>query len=220
MNLLRPLLDNRVELEISGMKAPVQGRVVDIGQDILVLYNETKYMYIPILHLQKVRTVEDYDENQQEPAERPFDHADIAYRKILMNARGIFTELFISGNASIHGYITSIMNDFFVFFSPVYRSVFVSMNHVKMLTPYAPNRTPYFLSQDRFPLQPASVTLTRTFEQQMKKLEGELVVLNLGEQSDHIGRLHALQDNMAELITAHGQHICIHTNHVKTIHLP
>lgn len=220
MKLLRSIMGKFVELEISGKKTTIRGSLIDVGNDIIVLYSGSQFLYIPANHIQSMTlTEESYDEMGEKP-ELQFDHTDIAYRKILMNAKGVFTEISIHGSKSLHGYVTSIMNDFFIFFSPVYRSVYVSMDHVKSISPYEGNATPYFMSKDRFPLQPSGMTLSRTFEQQLKKFEGELIILDLGEDPHKIGRLSAFENQILELITANGQHVFIHANHVKTIHLP
>jgi hypothetical protein len=220
VKLLRPFMGKQVELELSGRKMQIRGKLIDIGNDIIVIFNGMQYLYIPTIHLQNVKLTEMSEEFAYGQTELLFDHTDISYRKIVMNAKGTFTEIFIDGAQSLHGYITSIMNDFFVFFSPVYRTVYVSMEHVKYITPYESNVTPYELSQERFPLQPTGITLSRTFDQQLKKLEGELVVLDLGDHSRKIGRLNAIENNILELVSANGQRLFMHVNHVKTIHTP
>ncbi|PYI52099.1 DUF2642 domain-containing protein [Paenibacillus flagellatus] len=222
MSLLNPMLGSRIKIEISGRFLPIRGTLIDIGTDIIVVNNGTQYLYLPVLHIQKLEP----DDSLETIAaaggdqEQMFDHTDISYRKILMNAKGIFTEVGITGFQSLHGYITSIMNDYFVFFSPVYRTVYVSLQHVKLIIPYAPNRTPYYLSRERFPLQPPGITLARTFDQQMKKLEGELIALDLGESPSKIGLLKSVDNRLVELVGANGQHLYMHGEHVKTIHVP
>ncbi|MFS0837472.1 DUF2642 domain-containing protein [Paenibacillus sp. UNC499MF] len=221
MKLLHSFLGKLVDVGLSGKKLPLRGSLIDVGNDIIVLHNGSQFTYIPTLHLQYMTLAEDPTAVDPAPQpELPFDHSEIAYRKILMNAKGIFSEISISGSQSLHGYVTSIMNDFFVFFSPVYRTVYISLEHVKSITPYISNTTPYSLGQDRFPLHPTGTTLSRTFEQQLKKLVGELVVFNLGEAPNKIGRLNVAENNMLELVTANGQQLFMHMSHVKSVHLP
>ena len=220
MRLLRPILGKYVELTIPGKRVSPRGKLIDVGNDIVVLYNGTQYLYIPATHIQSMSLTDEVEEARMNETEIQFDHTDIAYRKILMNAKGIFTEIYIHGPQSLHGYVTSIMNDFFVFFSPVYRTVYVAMEHVKSISPYEGNATPFYMSKERFALQPSPMALSRTFDQQLKRLEGELVILDLGEDPNKIGRLSAIDNNMLELITANGQRVFMHIRHVKTIHLP
>ncbi|WP_248929158.1 DUF2642 domain-containing protein [Paenibacillus hamazuiensis] len=221
MEIMQSFIGKLVELEISGRGHPVKGTLVDIGNDILVVRNATQFLYIPLVHLQYISLNPNPDEVDEEVAESPFENgSDISYRKILMNARGMFIELFITGNQTIHGYLTSIMNDYFVFNSPVFRTVFISMNHLKYLIPYHPNVTPYALKQEKFPLNPNPIPLARTFDQQLKKLEGEFVVIDLGENPNKIGQLKSVQNNMLELVTSNGESVFMHFDHVKTVHVP
>jgi hypothetical protein len=221
MNTMRAFIGKQIEMEITGRKLPIRGFLIDIGSDIAVVHNGMQFLYVPIIHLQYMSLCQQIDSDIADPPDPPFENqTDISYRKVLMNAKGIFTELYITGNQTIHGYLTSIMNDFFVFYSPVFRSVFISMHHMKYLIPYSPNVTPYSLKQDRFPLNPSSLSLARTFEQQLKKLEGEFVILDLGENPNKIGLLRSVQNNMLELVTADGRTIFLHMEHVKTVHVP
>lgn len=217
-----PLLDCQVELEISGKKAPIRGKLIEVGQDILVLHNSTQFLYIPLIHLQQMRKTEREEEQPFDVPEMPFEpyNESLAYRKILMNAKGMFSELYITGNQSIHGYITTVMNDFFVFYSPVYHTVIISLQHLKYLIPYNPNVTPYTLSAEQFPLKPSPITLARTYDQQLRKLIGKFVVLDLGENSNKIGVLKSIDQSMIELATASGNAVFLHFDHVKTVHIP
>ncbi|WP_419872056.1 DUF2642 domain-containing protein [Candidatus Pristimantibacillus sp. PTI5] len=216
-----PLLDHQVELEISGKVAPIRGKLIEFGQDILVLHNGTRFLYIPLIHLQQLR-VSTQEEEKYDAPEMPFEpyNDPVSYRKILMNAKGMFSEIYITGNQSIHGYLTTVMNDFFVFYSPVYHTVIVSLQHMKYLIPYHPNLTPYTLTPEQFPLRPSPLTLARTFDQQLRKLIGEFVVLDLGENSNKIGVLKSVDQNMIELANASGNAVFLHFDHVKTVHIP
>ncbi|CAH1223348.1 hypothetical protein PAECIP111893_04961 [Paenibacillus plantiphilus] len=216
-----PLLDQYIEIEVSGKTAHIRGKLIDWGQDILVLHNGLQFLYVPLIHLQQMRlATQDYQEIIV--PELPFEHQNepISYRKMLMNAKGMFSELYITGNQSIHGYLTSVMNDFFVFYSPVYHTVVVSLHHLKYLIPYSPNVTPYTLTPEQFPLKPSPMTLARTFDQQLRKLTGEFVILDLGENPNKIGVLKSIDQNMVELSTAGGNPVFLHFDHVKTVHLP
>lgn len=221
MKKSHPLLNRYVELDISGKSAAIRGKLIDMGQDILVLHNGTQFLYVPLIHLQQLRLSERESQEMEIPdiVLEPQNEA-ISYRKVLMNAKGMFSELYITGHQSIHGYLTSVMNDFFVFYSPVYHSVIVSLEHLKYLIPYNPNVTPYTLTPEQFPLKPSPITLARTFDQQLRKLVGEFVILDLGENPNKIGVLKGIEQNMIELSTAGGDPVFLHFDHVKTVHLP
>ncbi|MUT65899.1 DUF2642 domain-containing protein [Paenibacillus sp. NEAU-GSW1] len=216
-----PLLDRQVELEISGKVTPLRGRLIECGQDILVLHNGVQFLYVPLIHLQQLR-VSTQETTSFEIPEMPFEpfNDPISYRKILMNAKGMFSEIYITGNQSIHGYVTTVMNDFFVFYSPVYHTVIISLHHLKYLIPYNPNLTPYTLTSEQFPLKPSPITLARTFDQQLRKLIGEFVVLDLGENPNKTGVLKNVDQSMIELATASGNAVYLHFDHVKTVHVP
>lgn len=216
-----PLTGKPVEVELSGRVLPLRGLLIETGPDILVILSESRYYYVPILHVQQLRPGE-WDEMEYARGEPPFEPQSepISYRKVLLNAKGIFSEVFISGRQTIHGYVTSVMNDYFVFYSPVHHSIVISLDHLKYLVPYPPHSTPYGLTPEQFPLKPSPVSLSRTFEQQVRKLIGEFVVLDLGEHPHKIGVLKGLEDGMLAIANASGQTTYIHFNHVKTIHLP
>ncbi|WP_372631542.1 DUF2642 domain-containing protein [Cohnella sp.] len=214
-------LNQPVSLIVSGVRFPVSGRLIDLGPDILVVHNGTQYLYVPIVHIQHMTRSASQESLFREPAEPPLDPAmDLSYRKVLLNTKGMFSELYIAGRQTVHGYVTSIMNDFFVFYSPLFRSLYVSMRHLKILVPYDPQATPYALEQEKFPVHPATASLARTFEQQLKKFEHEFVILDLGEHPEKIGLLKSVKDNLLELVTADGSSTFIHLDHVKTIHRP
>ncbi|MNK03145.1 hypothetical protein D3C87_209780 [compost metagenome] len=220
MQVIKKWLNQIVELELSGCNERILGELIDMGSDILVLFSESKFIYIPIHHLQNMNlSLTDPQLNDSSGNPSP-EQDQISYRKMLMNSRGMFTEVSIGNKRSIHGYLTGIMNDYFVFFSPIYGSVYVSINHVKYLIPYPPNQTPYDLSQDHFPVQPAALPVPRTLDRQIKKLEGKLIIVNLGEKPCHAGLLKIFENNILEMIDASGNTTIIHSDHIMTIHFP
>jgi len=222
MNDLLMLIGKQVELDISGKIPPIQGTLIETGSDIVIIHNGEQFLYIPFIHVQSMRLVLNPSWEISEPSESPLEQhsEELSYRKVLMNAKGIFLELFIIGNQSIFGYITGIMNDYFVFYSPVFHTLLVPLHHLKVLIPYNPNATPYSLGQDHFLLKPSNMTLARSFDQQLKKLEGKLVVLDLGGNANKIGMLKKVANNKIELVTANEESVYVHVDHIKTIHLP
>lgn len=222
MNVFNELMGKNIEIEISGGNFH-QGILVDSGLDILVLYvgRSQKFFYIPVVHIQRVKEAKQ-DQNSvvyEPPTEKPLepDSHSISFRGILTNAKGRFVEVYVTGNKSIHGYLTSIMNNHFVFYSPVYKTVFISMDHVKWLIPYPEYSTPYSINQT-LPAAPASIPLARSFEDQCKKLENQLVVIDMGESSEKIGLLQKVWNNQLTLITAEREIMYRNLDHVKTIH--
>lgn len=224
MTGIKSLLGMEVEVEISG-KTFFSGLLIDVGLDILVLFNGIQYLYIPLLHLHNIkeRDIKMNEEITEQPTEKmPLQNEKetISYRKILTNAKGQFLEIFVTGNKSIHGYITSVLNDYIVFYSPVYKTVFISMQHLKWLIPYSSQLTPYTLSNTVLPVVPASIPLARSFEDQLKKYEGKLLVFDLGDNPNKIGLINSITNNIVELITAGGQTVFWKLMHLKTVHIP
>jgi hypothetical protein len=225
MNGINMFLGKEVEVEISG-KTFFTGILIDIGLDVLVIFDGRIFLYVPLLHLHNVkeRVMKDVNEKPTDkpPEFRPFfnEQESISYRKILNNAKGQFLEIFVTGNRSIHGYITNVLNDYIVFYSPVFKTMYISMQHLKWLTPYSNELTPYTLKNDKLPVVPSKIQLNRSFEEQIKKFENQLLVFDMGDNPNKVGLLKNVNNNMLELITAGGETIYWKLQHLKTVHIP
>ncbi len=217
------LIGKKIDVEISGGSFH-KGILLDSGLDIIVVYNgkNHSFIYIPFNHVQRLKetSLEEEDFSNSPPPEKPIETDVISFRKALTVAKGLFVQIYVTGNKSIHGYLSSIMNDYFVFHSPVYKSMFISMNHVKWLIPYPQNTTPYLLDNQKFQLSPPPSTLARSLEEQLKKFENQLVILDGGDNSEKIGFLQKVRNNKITLITAEGEQVYRNVEHIKTIHLP
>lgn len=212
-----------IKLEISGNKA-INGILIDIGSDLWVIYNGYDYLYIPTVHVQnwKFPKQEEIDEiitlsGDQSPIFSP--NEEISLRKTLTAAKGIFTEIYVTSKQALHGYIISIMNNYFVFYSPIYKTMFISLNHLKWLIPYTNNQRPYGLSNASLPVNPSNITFARSFEVQIEKLNGTLTVFNIGENENSMGKIMGIKNNFVELISAKGDPIYINLQHIKTVHM-
>ncbi len=217
------LVGKKIEVEISGGSFH-KGILIDSGLDIIVLYDgrTNSFLYIPFVHIQRLKeiTIQEEDTFYTPPSEKPIETDSISFRKILTNAKGMFVQVYVTGNKSIHGYLTSIMNDYFVFHSPAYKSMFISMHHVKWLIPYPPNTTPYSLDNQNLPLKPVSTPLARSFEEQLKKLENQLIIIDGGDNPEKIGLLQMVRNNKMALVNAEGETLYRNLEHIKTIQLP
>ena len=211
-----------IKLELSGKKY-ISGLLCDIGSDIWVIFNGTDYLYIPAIHIQNWQFMkqDEIDEISfsDEPAPIYNNNEEISLRKTLTAARGIFTEVFVTSNQSLHGYIISIMNNYFVFYSPIYKTMFISLNHLKWLIPYSNNQRPYGLSNANLPVNPSNITFARSFEVQIEKLKGELIVFNIGENENVIGKIQGINSNFIELIGAKEDPVYLNLQHIKTVHM-
>ncbi|MBV5121958.1 DUF2642 domain-containing protein [Bacillus halotolerans] len=225
MKGLNQFLDTDVDVVISGDTRFV-GTLIDIGHDIFVIFNGCNYLYIPLLHLHQMNKAI-INTNTEKPILRePEDtimqaeNNSFSYRNTLNNVKGKFIEVYVTGDRSIHGYVTSVLNDYIVFFSPVFKTLFISMHHLKWFTPYSTEQTPYTLDNSQLPVVPSSVSLVRNFEEQIKKYVGQLVIFDMGEVPEKVGLLNDVSNNIIELINASGKSIIWKLNHLKTMHLP
>lgn len=220
MKVLRSLLNSTIDIEISGEKKHT-GVLIDFGQDILVLFNGNEYIYFPILHIQNIKANNNIEDKVQVPNEASFEtEQDISYRKTLQRARGQFVEIYVSGTLSLHGYVTTVMNNYFVFYSPVFKTLYIPMHHLKWLIPYSPDKTPYSIDRALLPVNPNVIPFTRTFEEQLTKLVGEIVIFDLGINPNKIGLLNKIENNLIELVISDGRSVYLNIQHITTVHSP
>ncbi|WNB92888.1 DUF2642 domain-containing protein [Bacillus sp. NEB1478] len=224
MSIFNQLIGKTVKLSVSGNKGSkaITGMLIDYGSDIVVLFNGERYIYLPKLHIQSINHCYDIEMEISRPDSIPIasDEETLSLRKVLMNAKGLFSEIFITSNLSIHGYITNILNDYFIFYSPVYKMMLIPLHHLKWLTPYEDSERPYDLSNEELPLLPFHVPMARTFTEQCKKYEGKLVIFDLGKDSNRIGKLVKIENNQIQLTVGRNETVFINVQHIKTIHLP
>lgn len=220
MNAIKAMIGQAVELKISGNIVLI-GMLMDSGLDLTVIYDGVHYVYIPFGHIQNIRLAENVKELEFDYAyERAEIEDEISYRKILLESKGTFVQIFVAGNQSIHGYVTSVMTDYFVFYSPVYQTLFIPLFHLKWLIPYPENQTPYTLKKEELPVNPTSIKLARTFEEQIKRMEGNIVVFDLGSEPDKIGLLKSTHNHIVELITAEQNPVYCNIHHIKIANSP
>jgi hypothetical protein len=211
-----------VIIELTGRKI-INGYLIEVGSEVLIVYNGVDYIYISSSHIKNMSIVSKESIGIDEPSTSPqLEQEDqLSLRKILTSAKGVFLEIYTMGNKPIHGYITGIMNNYFAFYSPVYKTMYISLQHLKWLIPYSTNLSPYCLSKEKLPVNPSnSITLARSFEVQIEKLCDHLVVLNLGVHEELIGKIEKVEDNIMEMISAKGESIYLNMHHIQTVHLP
>lgn len=209
-----------IKLELTNKKQ-FYGTLIDIGSDIIVFHNNYDFIYIPMLHIKNVRLLtKEEEESISKPesiVDMPFEE-ELSLRKILNSAKGLFTEIYVTGNQPIHGYITGVMNNYISFYSPVFKTILISLQHIKWLIPYSANERPYGLGNEDLPVHPSNVSLARTFEVQIEKMIGKLVVFNVGENESLIGKILNVDNKFIELMIARENKICLNHTHIKTIH--
>ena len=221
-NVYSKFTGEAVIIELTGKKT-INGYLIEVGSEVMIVYNGDDYIYISTSHIKNMSIVSKESIGIDEPSASPqLEQEDqLSLRKILTTAKGVFLEIYTMGNQSIHGYITGIMNNYFAFYSPVYKTMYISLQHLKWLIPYSTNLSPYRLAKRTFLSIPSnSITLARSFEVQLEKLKDHLVVLNLGVKEELIGKIDKVDDNIMEMITAKGDSIYLNMQHIQTVHLP
>ncbi|MBA4532872.1 DUF2642 domain-containing protein [Brevibacillus halotolerans] len=220
MEPISPFLNQFVEVTLPENNKVV-GQVMDQGIDILVLYEGTRYIYVPWIHVKSIKQISSDLVNPFELQESPIllNKEALSYRNILNKAKGLFLEINVTGSHSLHGYVTTILNNYLVFYSPVFKTMFISLHHVKWLIPYSRSFTPFSLSNHHLQIKASQIPLSRSFEEQMKRLEGELIILDTGDDPHKIGIVSRLDNNLLELISMTGDRTTWNVQHIKTIHL-
>ncbi|CCF14422.1 uncharacterized protein ywrJ [Brevibacillus laterosporus GI-9] len=220
MEPISPFLNQFVEVTLPENNNVV-GQVMDQGIDILVLYEGTRYIYVPWIHVKSIKQISSDLVNPFELQESPIllNKEALSYRNILNKAKGLFLEINVTGSHFLHGYVTTILNNYLVFYSPVFKTMFISLHHVKWLIPYSRSFTPFSLSNHHLQIKASQIPLSRSFEEQMKRLEGELIILDTGDDPHKIGIVSRLDNNLLELISMTGDRTTWNVQHIKTIHL-
>ncbi len=219
--MIQDLIGEQVTVHLSG-NTLFNGILTDMGSDIIVIFNGAQYIYIPLLHIHSFNKNKEPNEYVSQPTNSSIvdDMESISYRKTLTYAKGTFVEIYVTGNLTFHGYITNVLNDYFVFYSPVFKQMFISLSHLKWLSPYHQNIAPFNLSQEKFPVNPSTMPLLRSLEDQLKREVGKLIVFDGGSNPSKIGLLSNIDQSIIELIVANGDVVHLNLDHIKSIHFP
>lgn len=217
MGSLNSYLDQNMELEVSGDKV-LQGKLVDVGTDITVLFNGKDYLYIPFMHVQHFWSNQDNNEVYEETGAKPFDTTTLSVRSVLTTAKGLYLEIRVAGKQSVHGYVIGVQSDYIIFYSPVFKTMYIPLQHLKWLIPYQTWETPYSLENKMMPVNPSNLSSARSFDVQLQKLIDKVVVFDLGLVERRIGRLKKVEPNFIHLVSAKGDVILINVNHIKCVH--
>lgn len=210
-----------VEIEVSGGKI-LKGSIIDISNEIVVLFNGIDYLYILNNHIQNLKVISDDEDPINEPTEPPSiinnkDKEDLTLTQVLTQAQGMYIEIYVTGKLPLHGYISNIMDDYIVIQSPIYKSMYIALKHLKWLIPYSSNKKPYELAENTFEFLPYNGHLSNTLDSQVEKMKNKLVVINNGDEIHYIGKLNNIIGKIAEIKTARSNSAYINIEHFKTI---
>lgn len=217
MDTLRSYLNQNVGVEISGNRI-LSGKLLDVGSDIIVLFNGKDYVYVSFMHIQHFWLNEDDFEVYEENGSKPFN-TTTTVRSVLSNAKGLFLEIHVTGKQSIHGCVTGVQSDYIIFYSPIFKTMYIPLHHLKWLIPYQSSKTPYALDSKLLHVTPpTNIAIARSFEVQLQKLIGKLVVFDLGLSEHRIGLLKKIESKFIHLVSAKGEIILVNLQHVKSVH--
>ncbi|WP_308636838.1 DUF2642 domain-containing protein [Paenibacillus silvisoli] len=222
MNELLPYLAANMIVEVTG-KQLLPGKLVDVGPDILVLYHQDRYLYIPTVHVLSLKPDPAGEGGNESGADEPsvLLHPDsITMATVLQEAKGLFVEVYVSGSKPIHGYLHGVMSDFLVIHSPIYNAIYVSTRHLKWLIPYPTSHIPYARNVNQLAMKPLVPVSAGSFEELFKKEEGGMVVMDLGGHAAKLGVIKKVNSGIVEFIDANGSGKLINVQHVKTMYAP
>ncbi|NEW08383.1 hypothetical protein GK047_20510 [Paenibacillus sp. SYP-B3998] len=216
MDFLKPYLDKQIAIDIPGDSRHT-GILVDVGSDFLVIWEDSKYLYVPtphVRHLALHSKLESGTSSLQPPSNNY--HASISYASTLAHAKGLFCDIYLAEHHTISGYITNIQTDYFIFFS-LNKTMLIPFSRLKWISPYDNHANPYSLDHVQLAPQRGEATWAPTFGAQLHAQEGNLISMNEGLNTHQIGLLLAFENNMLELVTANETKHYYHLQHVINI---
>lgn len=212
-----------VIIELTGGKI-LNGSLVEYSSEIIVIYDGKAFVYIPIQHIHWMRT-DSYNENNiQPPSDRPsfmnnVSNNNLTLPNILSHAKDIYVEILVTKNYSLHGVISAVFDDYFVFESPIYKTLLIPIKHLKFLIPLINQQPPYTLTEEEFFNYDKSKfqTYKTTFSSQINELKGQLVILNLGKDSLQIGKIINVYNNQTVMLNNSQTNIILNIDHIQTV---
>lgn len=224
MNDFKSLIGGRAVMEVSG-KRMLPGKLIDVGSDLVVLLHQQRYLYIPLAHVHNVKSDFSAEEggesgNQAGEPSIGLQMEDMTVTKILQEAKGLFVEIYVSGNKSIHGYLNGRMSDYFTLYSPIYGTIYIATGHMKWLIPYPSSHVPYAKPAGAVPAGQMQPDLAKSFEDLFKKEEGKMAVIDLSSASERIGVIKRVSSGIINLVDADGISTLHNIVHVKTMAVP
>ena len=171
--IIQNLVQEVIRIRLSG-KNSITGTLIDVGDNIIVLYNGTDFMYISQDHIQSFDVDRDIEDEIERPTGFPSiiaqdNNKDLSLEEVVTQAIGTFVEVYLAGDQPLYGHITSVMNDYVVFQSPVYKTMYISLDHLKWLIPYTQEYKPYGLDNYQSTVQGNQKLLASDFNNQVEK---------------------------------------------------
>ena len=110
------------------------------------------------------------------------------------------------------------MTDYFVFQSPIYKTMFIPTSHIKWLIPYADGYKLYGSEYNSSPTQASNETFASSFEKQVENFINKLVVFNINERESFIGLINHVEEQIVKFHSTKSSPLYINMRHIKTLH--
>jgi len=223
-NLIQDFDKEIVKLELTGKKI-LKGIIIDNSSELVVLFNGKEFFYIPVNHIHEIKIDYINEDGLKIPSSIKQDkifndkNEKMTFAKVLTKSLGTFLEIQVLNNQPLHGYISSILDDYIVFQSPIYKKMYIPIKHIKTIVPYSLNQKPYQLSDEELLINACNESFPKTFEAQIENLRNKLAVLNINEKNNFTGVITEVKGSIIEFRTAKDS-IYYNLQHIKTIHTP
>jgi hypothetical protein len=218
MDLLKQYLGHMIDVDILGDKMHT-GIMADLGPDILVLTEESKYVYIPLYHVSHLNLHPIIDSNLSDlKIPSTSGRAEISFRLILEHAKQAFCEIYLGDHQMMYGHVVDVQSDYFVCRTPLDKMMMIPSIHLKWISPFETSSTPYSLK--RKPVDPPDefkLTFAQTFEEQLKLQECSMISINDGLRTNKVGYLQKLDNHMLEIIAADETKHYYPNQHIKNV---
>ena len=210
-----------VKVDLVG-KLVFKGTLIESNHEIIVIFDGNDFVYLPVKHVENISLAQDDIDTIEKPSFIPTylngnDEKVLTLDEMLNLAKGFYTEIYFANRQPIHGIIYNVMSDYFIFHSPIYKTLYISKQHLKWLIPFLDQQRPFDLTDEELKYS-SKTKFEASFERQIEMMKNKLVVFNLGEQSQHIGKLVNMYNKMIEIRTAHGNSVLLNLEHIKSIH--
>lgn len=214
-----------VMIEVSGGKI-LNGSFVDSSNDIIVLYAKSQFVYVPKDHIHSLEIDYDNENNIEQPSHIPtfisqVNDVDLNLANLLSLAKGMHVEIMVTKNIALHGVITAVNDDYFVFESPIYKTMFIAIKHLKWIIPYFKDELPYGLNKQEFLNLSSNKNqpYKNTFASQISEFTNQLVILNLGKDFSQIGRITSVKGQILELLDGKSNIVFFNLSHIQIVQL-
>ncbi|SOC05478.1 hypothetical protein SAMN05880501_10467 [Ureibacillus xyleni] len=220
-SVFNQLKKETVKVDLAG-KTYFRGSLIESNGEIIVLYDGKDFIYIPMSHVDNISVSQNEAENILTPLTLPSilngkQENVLTLDEMLNLSKGMYTEIYVANRQPIHGLIYNVMSDYFIFHSPIYKTIYISKQHLKWLIPFHEQKRPFELTDDELKVS-SNNQFESSFKRQVERMKNKIVMFNLGEHSHHIGKLMNVYDQIVELRTARGNTILLNMTHIKSIH--